>query len=116
MISAAVETHRLGALAASVALFRGRESQLRGLCDKYFRLAMAVSGSLLVNCFQPLSNLPLSAGVLRESVLHRYAQYCNVVRRRLLIDQQKQPVNIRDLDSGGRGRKFESSHPDQLLS
>jgi len=27
------------------------------------------------------------AGLLRESVLHRYAQYCNVVRERLLIDQ-----------------------------
>ena len=28
-----------------------------------------------------------TAGVLRESVLHRYAQYCNLVRGRLLIDQ-----------------------------
>ncbi len=28
-----------------------------------------------------------NAGLLRESVLHRYAQYCNVVRGRLLIDQ-----------------------------
>ena len=46
------------------------------------------------------------AGLLRESVLHRYAQYCNVVRGRLLIDQQKQSVNIQDLPSGGRGRKF----------
>ncbi len=52
-------------------------------------------------------------GLLRESVLHRYAQCCNVVRERLLIDQQKQSVNTQDLDSGGRGRKFESSHPDQ---
>ena len=51
---------------------------------------------------------------MRELVLHRYAQYCNVVRGRLLIYQQKQSINIQDLDSGGRGRKFESSHPDQL--
>ncbi len=29
----------------------------------------------------------VTAGLLRESVLHRYAQYCNVVRGRLLIDQ-----------------------------
>ena len=28
-----------------------------------------------------------TAGVLRESALHRYARYCNVVRGRLLIDQ-----------------------------
>ena len=27
-----------------------------------------------------------TVGLLRESVLHRYAQYCNVVRERLLID------------------------------
>jgi len=27
------------------------------------------------------------AGLLRESVLHRYAQSCNMVRERLLIDQ-----------------------------
>ena len=27
------------------------------------------------------------AGVLRESVLHRYAPYCNLVRERLLINQ-----------------------------
>jgi len=26
------------------------------------------------------------AGLLREQVLHRYAQYCNIVRGRLLID------------------------------
>ena len=30
---------------------------------------------------------PMAVGLLRESVLHRYAQYCNVVRGRLLIDQ-----------------------------
>jgi hypothetical protein len=41
----------------------------------------------------------MTAGLLRESVLHRYAQYCNVVRGRLLIDQQYQSVNIQDLDS-----------------
>ena len=40
------------------------------------------------------------AGDLRESVLHRYARYCNIARRRLLIDQQKQSVNLRDLSSG----------------
>jgi hypothetical protein len=28
---------------------------------------------------------PMAAGLLRESVLHRYAQYCNVVHGRLLI-------------------------------
>ena len=28
-----------------------------------------------------------TAGLLRESVLHRYARYCNVARGRLLIDQ-----------------------------
>jgi len=56
---------------------------------------------------------PFVAGLLRESVQHRYTQYCNVVRERLLIDQSKQSVNIQDLDSGGRGRKFKSSHPDQ---
>jgi len=43
----------------------------------------------------------VSVGLLRESVLHRYALYCNVVRGRLLIDQQKQSVNIQDLSSGG---------------
>jgi len=29
----------------------------------------------------------ITAGLLRESVLHCYAQYCGVVRERLLIDQ-----------------------------
>ncbi len=29
----------------------------------------------------------ISVGHLRESVLHRYAQSCNDVRERLLIDQ-----------------------------
>ena len=59
--------------------------------------------------------------------MHRYARYCNIVRGRLLIDQQKQSVNIRDLSSGGRGPlknriepvdiaiallcSFKSSHP-----
>ncbi len=57
----------------------------------------------------------VTVGLLRESVLHRYAQYCNLVRGRLLIDQQKQSVNIQDLVSGGRGRRFESSHPDQYF-
>ena len=33
------------------------------------------------------STQPLRAGLLRESVLPRYAQYCNQVRERLLIDQ-----------------------------
>jgi len=32
------------------------------------------------------SNWTKTAGDLRDSVLHRYAQYCNVVRERLLID------------------------------
>ena len=32
-------------------------------------------------------NNQCAAGLLRESVLHRYAQYCNRVRERLLIDQ-----------------------------
>ena len=48
-------------------------------------------------------------GLLWESVLLRYALYCNVVRGRLLIDQQKQSVKIQDLDSGGRGRNFTKS-------
>jgi len=56
-----------------------------------------------------------TAGLLRESVLHRYAQYCNCVRGRLLIYYLKQSVNIQDLDSGGWGRRFESSHPDQFF-
>ena len=30
---------------------------------------------------------PMAAGLLRETVLHRYAQSCNDVRERLLIDQ-----------------------------
>ena len=30
---------------------------------------------------------PFVAGLLRASVQHRYTQYCNVVRERLLIDQ-----------------------------
>ena len=50
-----------------------------------------------------------SVGVLRECVLHRYAQYCNRVRGRLLILYLKQSVNIQDLDSGGRGRRFTKS-------
>jgi hypothetical protein len=58
---------------------------------------------------------PMAAGLLRESVLHRYAQCCIVVRGRLLIHFLNQSVNTQDLDSGGRGRKFESSHPDQVL-
>ena len=29
----------------------------------------------------------IAAGLLRERVQHRYAQYCKVVRERLLIDQ-----------------------------
>ncbi len=55
---------------------------------------------------------PMAAGLLRESVLHRYAQSCNVVRGRLPIDHLKQSVTIQDLDSGRRDRKFKSSHPD----
>jgi hypothetical protein len=58
---------------------------------------------------------PSPAGLLRESVLHRYAQFCHLVRERLLIHYLNQPVNIRDLSSGGRGRKFKSSHPDQFF-
>ena len=39
-------------------------------------------------CLQPDADIrESSAGDLRESVLHRYAQSCNVVRGRLLIDQ-----------------------------
>ncbi len=52
---------------------------------------------------------PMAAGLLRESVLHRYAQYCNVVRGRRLIHHKKQSVNIRDLDSHGRGHWFNPS-------
>ena len=55
------------------------------------------------------------AGLLRDSVLHRCARYCKSVRGRLLISQLKQSVTVQELDSGGRGRKFESSHPDQIL-
>jgi hypothetical protein len=58
---------------------------------------------------------PSPAGLLRESVLHRYAQFCHLVRERLLIHYLNQPVNIRDLSSGGRGRKFKSSHPDHFV-
>ena len=43
------------------------------------------------------------AGLLREVVQLHYAQYCKIVRERLLIDQKKQSVNIQDLFSGGRG-------------
>ena len=52
-----------------------------------------VKGPLNIQCDDdrmPLSfpaAQPLPAGVLRESAPHRYAQYCNVVRGRLLIDQ-----------------------------
>ena len=42
-----------------------------------------------------------SVGLLWESVLHRYARSCNVVRGRPLILYLKQSVNIQDLDSGG---------------
>jgi len=45
-------------------------------------------------------------GFLWGSVTHRYAQYGNQFRGRLLVYQLKQAVNIRDLDSGGRGLKF----------
>jgi hypothetical protein len=41
---------------------------------------------------------------MRESVLHRYAQYTNLARGRFLIHFLNQSVNIRDLDSGDRGR------------
>ena len=54
-----------------------------------------------------------TAGLSRESVLHRYAPCCNLVRGRLLINQLNQSIRIQDLDSGGRGRRFKSSHPDQ---
>jgi hypothetical protein len=37
--------------------------------------------------FLSLAIQPLPVGLLRESVLHRYAQYCDVVREHLLIDQ-----------------------------
>ena len=43
----------------------------------------------------------MRAGLLRESALHRYALYCNVVRERLLIHFLNQSVNTQDLDSGG---------------
>jgi len=58
------------------------------------------------------STIPMTAGLLRESVLLRYAQCCHLVRGRLLIRFLHQSVNTQDLDSGGRGRKFKSSHPD----
>ena len=57
---------------------------------------------------------PVAAGHLRESVLHRNAQYCNLVRGRPLISQLKQSVSFQHPDSGGRGRRFKSSHPDQV--
>jgi len=47
--------------------------------------------------------------------MHRSAQSCNLVRGRLLILYYKQSVNTQDLDSGGRGRKFKFSHPDQYF-
>jgi hypothetical protein len=47
--------------------------------------------------------------------MHRCAQYCNIVRRRLLIWLLKQSVNIRDPASGGRSREFESRHPDHYF-
>jgi len=72
---------------------------------------------------------PSAAGLLRESVLPRYAQFCHLVRERLLIHYLNQPVNIPDLSSGGRGPlnscgnsidyagaslcTFKSSHPGQ---
>ena len=40
----------------------------------------------------------------RIAVIYRYAQCCNVVRRRLLIIQQKRSVQIQDLDSGDTHR------------
>jgi len=45
-----------------------------------------VHGGLLFLCNASLV-MPVAAGLLRDSVLRRYAQYCNVVRGRLLIDQ-----------------------------
>ena len=54
-------------------------------------------------------------GFLWDSVTHRCAQYGNQPRGRLLIYQLKQSVNIQDVDSGGRGRKFKSSHPDHFV-
>ena len=50
-------------------------------------LANAIEFPILRNPFSFLATQPLPAGFLRESVLHRYAQYCNLVRERLLIDQ-----------------------------
>jgi hypothetical protein len=29
----------------------------------------------------------VTVGLLRELVVHRYAQYCTIIRERLLIDQ-----------------------------
>ncbi len=43
------------------------------------------SGELVFLCDASLVEL-ITAGLLREYVLHRYAQYCNDVRGRLLID------------------------------
>ena len=54
---------------AFTAIFKSRE---RIVADTNFRL-----GSIRHAC----------AGLLRDSVLHRYAQYYNQVRGRLLIDQ-----------------------------
>ena len=42
------------------------------------------------------TRVAMNAELLRESVLHRYAQYCIVVRGRLLIAYTKQSVNIQD--------------------
>ena len=53
----------------------------------------------------------LPAGLLRESVLHRYAQYCNLVRECLLINYLYQSVNIRDLDSERRDTFIKDSFP-----
>ena len=50
----------------------------------------------------------MTAGLLRESVLQRYAQSCNQVRERLLIHFLNQSVITQDLDSGGRGRNSQN--------
>ena len=43
-------------------------------------------GELVFLCDTPSMEL-VAVGLLREQVLHRYAQYCNIVRGRPLIDQ-----------------------------
>ena len=64
---------------------------------------------------EPARTAAFAAGILPEPVQLRCARSCTHVHERLQITIQKQLLKNARLPSGGRGRRFKSSHPDQAL-